>query len=132
MRLKQLRTERGLGQRDIADYLNCSVPVYSRYENSVHEPPIDVLRRLSDYYGVTIDYILGNDPSETLLRSQHIDLFPADVGGIKRGYHYTPPDTATPDPNLQLKQEILSKLEGLSEDKLSNALSYIEFLKSNK
>lgn len=131
MRLKQLRKARNLYQRDVADVINCSQAVYSRYESGERTPSPDILQTLSQFYGVSVDYILGSEPADSL-HHMHSDLFPADSGGIKHGYQYTPPESVSPDPLSPLKQEILSKLDGLSEDKLSNALSYIDFLKSNK
>lgn len=62
MRLKELRKERKLNQRAVADALNCSQSVYSRYENGSYEPPIDVLIRLADFYGVTLDELVGRTP----------------------------------------------------------------------
>ena len=62
MRLKELRTHRKLRQQDVADAINCSQAVYSRYENGEREPSKDTLNRLADFYGVSVDYILGRDP----------------------------------------------------------------------
>lgn len=64
MRLKELRKERKLNQQAVADALNCSQSVYSRYENGSYEPPIDVLIRLADFYGVTLDELVGRVPME--------------------------------------------------------------------
>lgn len=64
MRLKELRISKKLLQRDIADVLNCSTPVYCRYEKGEREPPFDIIKKLADYYGVTVDYLLGRDEIE--------------------------------------------------------------------
>lgn len=61
MRLKELRMSKKLLQRDIADVLNCSTPVYCRYEKGEREPPFDIIKKLADYYDVTVDYILGRE-----------------------------------------------------------------------
>ena len=58
-RLKLLREEKGLNQNDIATLLNISVPAYSYYENEKRDIPTEVLVTLSNYYGVSVDYILG-------------------------------------------------------------------------
>ena len=65
MRLKELRKKSKLRQQDVADAINCSQAVYSRYENGEREPSKDVLRSLADYFGVTVDYIIGRDQEET-------------------------------------------------------------------
>ena len=59
MNLKDLRTKRSLTQQQVADAIGCSVMVYSRYERETRQPSIDVLIRLSDLFGVTIDYLVG-------------------------------------------------------------------------
>ena len=57
-RLRDLREDRDLTQKQLADYLNCSQVCYSRYELGQRDIPTDVLIKLSDFYGVSIDYIL--------------------------------------------------------------------------
>ena len=58
-RIRDLREDRDLKQRQIADYLNCSQQVYSNYELGQRDIPTDVLIRLSSFYNVSVDYILG-------------------------------------------------------------------------
>lgn len=65
MRLKELRERNGLLQKDVAAHLNCSVPVYCRYEKGDRMPSTDTLKGLADFYHVTVDYILGRDPDPT-------------------------------------------------------------------
>lgn len=59
MRLKELRKAHKLKQTDIAEVLSCSQGVYSRYESEEREPPFDIIKKLAEYYGVTIDYLMG-------------------------------------------------------------------------
>ena len=58
MRLKELRTEKGATQKEVADFIGCSPLVYSRYEREEREPDIDMLCRLADYFNVSIDYLV--------------------------------------------------------------------------
>jgi len=58
-RLRNLREDRDLKQRQVADFLNCSQQVYSNYELGQRDIPTDILIRLSDFYGVSVDYLLG-------------------------------------------------------------------------
>ena len=58
-RIKDLREDRDLKQRQLAEFLNCSQQVYSNYELGQRDIPTDVLIRLSDFYGVSVDYLLG-------------------------------------------------------------------------
>lgn len=57
-RLKELREDKDLFQRDIAKYLNMSQTGYSQYETETNDIPTEVLRNLADYYDTSIDYIL--------------------------------------------------------------------------
>ncbi len=63
-RLRDLREDRDMKQREVAAYLNCSQQVYSNYELGQRDLPTDVLIRLSDLYDVSVDYLLGltDDP----------------------------------------------------------------------
>ena len=61
MRLKSLRKEQNLTQKAVAASIGCSVNTYSRYERGDRQPDIATLKLLSKYFGVTIDYIVGND-----------------------------------------------------------------------
>ena len=63
-RIRDLREDRDLTQRDMEKYLNCSQQAYSNYELGQRDIPTDVLIKLSAFYRVSIDYILGvsDDP----------------------------------------------------------------------
>ena len=58
-RIRDLREDRDLTQRELAEVLHCSQQVYSNYELGQRDIPTEVLIRLSDYYRVSVDYILG-------------------------------------------------------------------------
>ena len=58
-RIRDLREDRDLKQRQLAEYLNCSQQVYSNYEMGQRDIPTDVLIKLSNFYDVSVDYILG-------------------------------------------------------------------------
>ena len=64
-RIRDLREDHDLTQREMAKILNCSQQVYSNYELGQRDIPTDILIKLSAFYGVSVDYILGisNDPS---------------------------------------------------------------------
>ena len=64
MRIKELRIQRNLLQKDVAEILNCSTPVYCRYEKGEREPPFVSIQKLAEFYGVTVDYLMGADTVE--------------------------------------------------------------------
>ena len=61
MRLKEIRQGKGLTQKQVADHIGCNPCVYSRYETGEREPSIHILKQLSAFLGVSIDYIVEND-----------------------------------------------------------------------
>ena len=63
-RIRDLREDKDLKQRQVAEFLNCSQQVYSNYELGQRDIPTDVLIRLSTFYNVSVDYLLGltNNP----------------------------------------------------------------------
>lgn len=61
MRLKELREEKGVTQKNVAEEIGCSANTYARYENEKRQPDIQTLKALSKYFEVTIDYIVCNN-----------------------------------------------------------------------
>lgn len=59
MHLKDLREDNDIKQAELAKYLNIRQNTYSQYENGKREIPIALLWKLADYYGTTIDYLVG-------------------------------------------------------------------------
>lgn len=57
--LIELRKEKGLTQQKVADYLKIDRSNYSKYELGKLEINVDMLRKLSQLYNVSTDYILG-------------------------------------------------------------------------
>ena len=58
-RIRDLREDRDLLQKDVAAYLKCTQVCYSNYETGKRDIPTEVLRILADFYHVSIDYLLG-------------------------------------------------------------------------
>lgn len=58
-RLRDLREDQDKSQKTLADYLQIHQTTYSDYELGKLNIPISALHKLADYYGVSIDYLLG-------------------------------------------------------------------------
>ena len=58
-RIRDLREDHDLTQKEMAKALNCSQQVYSNYELGQRDVPTDILIKLSLFYNVSVDYILG-------------------------------------------------------------------------
>ena len=63
-RLKELRSEKGLLQREVAEAIDVSRPTYNHWVNGKGEIDFKNLKKLAEFYNVTIDYILGYEPTD--------------------------------------------------------------------
>ncbi|MBQ8042890.1 MAG: helix-turn-helix transcriptional regulator [Clostridia bacterium] len=57
-RLKNLREDHDLTQKQLSEYLNVSQVAYSYYELNRRSIPVEILDKLADYYNTSIDYLL--------------------------------------------------------------------------
>ena len=57
-RIRDLRTDHGLTQAQIAEFLHVSQNTYSQYEIGTSRFPLDVVVKLALYYGVSVDYLV--------------------------------------------------------------------------
>ena len=58
-RIRDLREDKDLYQKDLAEYLKCTQVCYSHYEMGKRDIPTDVLMKLADFYQTSTDYLLG-------------------------------------------------------------------------
>ncbi|HJB99929.1 MAG TPA: helix-turn-helix domain-containing protein [Candidatus Flavonifractor merdavium] len=58
-RIRNLRTDRDLTQQEIADVLHIKQNTYSQYETGILNYPLDVVITLAQFYGTSVDYLLG-------------------------------------------------------------------------
>lgn len=67
-RLRDLREDMDLNQTKIAEILGIKQTVYSRYERGFQTIPVEHLLALADFYGVSVDYILGRTNCKKISR----------------------------------------------------------------
>ncbi len=67
MRLKELRTAKGMTQSEVAKLIGYSSLSYARYEKGEREPDINTLCKLADYFEVSVDYLIGRTVQEKFL-----------------------------------------------------------------
>lgn len=79
-RLKQLRENHLLLQRDVARFLNISTSAYGFYETGARNMSAETAKKLAIFFNVSVDYLLGNDTSSKR-------LLPV-LGTVKAGYNY--------------------------------------------
>ncbi len=57
--LRELRTYHGYKQKDISDFLNITSQAYSNYENNKRTPDIETMRKIANFYHVSIDQLIS-------------------------------------------------------------------------
>jgi transcriptional regulator with XRE-family HTH domain len=65
-KLKQLREERGIYQKELATRIGVSTAVISGYENNNRIPSRETLNKIADFYGVTTDFLLNREEETEL------------------------------------------------------------------
>lgn len=58
-RIKELRVAKGLTQEELGNILNVQKAAISKYENGRAEPSVDILRKMTSFFNVSSDYLLG-------------------------------------------------------------------------
>lgn len=61
-RLKELRLKKGVLQSEVAAYIGVNNSTYAYYERGTHNPTPETLCNLADFFGVTVDELLGRTP----------------------------------------------------------------------
>ena len=59
LRIRDLREDNDLTQKQIAEFLICDQSLYSKYERGERPLPLEFIEKLADFYGVSVDYLLG-------------------------------------------------------------------------
>lgn len=60
-RLKACRKEKGFTQMQVAVYCDITEKAYQNYELMTREPKLEILIRIADLYGVSLDYLVGRE-----------------------------------------------------------------------
>ena len=65
LRIRDMREDNDLTQKQISSIINCDQSLYSKYERGEREIPLAIIVKLADFYNTSIDYLVGRtDNSE--------------------------------------------------------------------
>jgi len=103
-RIRALREERGIRQIDLANHLGVALTTVSGWETNNRVPRIEVLEKIAEYFGVTPNYLLGEDSDISQLEAD----FPDGVRLLRRANNE------------------------MTEDQKKQLVKYMEFLLNNK
>ena len=68
-RIRKLRKERGLSITGLAEKIGVSYQSLQRYEAGKREPSIQTLTKLADFFDVTVDYLIGREEKNKIIKS---------------------------------------------------------------
>ena len=78
-KLKKLRTEKGLTQKDLADQLHVTFQTVSKWEKDENEPDISTLKELSKLYDCSVDYLISDEETMPEEEVKPAEVVPAPV-----------------------------------------------------
>ena len=91
--LRELRKKKNVTQEEAASGAGIALTSYARYELGLRQPATKIARKLADYFGVSMDTLLGNGSSvhetanvfqQTIQRSRYEDLTPDELAELDR------------------------------------------------
>lgn len=74
IRLKELRKEKDVMQKDVANFLDISSSAYGFYEQGKRTPTSDIVVKLAEYFDVSTDYLLGKTDERNIETKKENDL----------------------------------------------------------
>lgn len=66
MRLRELRKKAGLTMKEVGVAVGSAESTMSLYETGKRQPDFCTMKRIADYFGVTVDYLMGSEVDEIL------------------------------------------------------------------
>lgn len=113
-RLKELRLQANLTQKDIADQLNITQPTYQGWESGKRNPSGKTLEKLSLLFNVSIDYLLGKDKTTDSIST--VNLIPR-TGNPRMT---NPQKKTIQEETLEILKQILTTQEQILEELKKN------------
>lgn len=65
LRIRDIREDNDLTQKQLAEYLLCDQSLYSKYERGERPVPLEIVVKLAEFYGTSVDYLLGRTDNPT-------------------------------------------------------------------
>lgn len=106
-RLRIYRLKKGISQQKLGILLSVSQQAVGKWEKGIAEPDNLTLNKLANYFGITVDYLLGRTDSPNLAT-------PNEIQGI------------------EIPFSIRINMEGLNVDQIEDVLNYIDYIKYKK
>ncbi len=118
--IRKLRKERGLSITELAEMIGVSYQSLQRYEVGNREPSIQVLTKLADFFNVSVDYLIGREEKNKIIKSYRYYIINEDYTLKKLGV--TVPTSESEAPALDKSEFEALKYSLESNDRLSDSL----------
>ena len=137
-RIRELRKQKKMTQKELAKHLRIADSTLSYWEMGKYEPDNESLRKLSKFFLVSIDYILGGDMAEWELARNRVIYTDVDKqlpsgGAMSIGEGGTTYETNQHETNHKNDDSVMfdrKEFAGLTGDEMDKLALYAEFLKS--
>ena len=103
IRLRDLRAEKNISQRKMAEMFSVSQGTYNNWEQGNTQPAIEQLLELARFFGVSVDYLIGNSDDEGYIKIQEV-LSKDDISTL----HTV---NTLPEDSKQLLMDFIASLE---------------------
>jgi len=128
-RIRELRKQMDLTQKELAIHLKVADSTLSYWEIGKYEPDSEALMKLSRFFQVPIDYILGGDFTKWDIDGNRT-LY-TDIGSSGSGTFVSEPNTVYGVSNAQAAFERI-EFEGLTQNEIDLLAEYALFIKSRR
>ncbi|AFS78042.1 putative HTH-type transcriptional regulator, XRE family [Gottschalkia acidurici 9a] len=133
-RLRKLRDEAGLTQKQLSKVLGITDRAVGYYETEKRTPPPDILEKLGDFFDVSVDYILGRTNVRFIIKeeSDAINYYSRNsIESENHNYENCNKDTKYKENNVDnnINGSLIKDIEGLSNDSKRELEKYIKLLK---
>jgi len=118
--LANLRKERNMSQRELAEELNLSHSAIGMYENDNRKPNYEILELIADYFNVDMNYLHGKTSVRNSIKFMS-EKNQTDTPKIVKGINLSEAQFA-----------LYSKTDDLTDEELEDVANYINFLKSKR
>ncbi len=100
--LRTLRKQHQLSMKALGNIVGVAESTISLYENEKREPDLSTLKKIADYFGVSVDYILGRDEMESIpVQPKKNTVISIGRGGERRVHELSDEDAAFVDAFLE-------------------------------
>lgn len=83
LRIKNLRQQKNITQTELGNYLDVQKSTISMYENNKSNPDLETIKKIANYFNVTVDYLLGNETEKPKLSKKDEKDIAKEMGKLR-------------------------------------------------